>query len=181
MSLELSEKTQKFTREVKQLVESGVVSSYAQVAADLNWNRTALSQVLAGTRNVPATVYRKFTEVYKRILPKAHPEETDMDHPLPQGVDAIMELQGKYIALLESKVNTKEDALAAVQSQIQELQRYLSTTLQEIQLNRAFAKVCYLALQKIRSAVERQPLEVIEADMDKDLAAFAEEYLQKGN
>lgn len=202
MTLDISDKTKKFTEEVKRLVESGIVKSYAQVATDINWNRTALSQVLAGQRNVPATVYRKFTEVYKKLLTptketffakslddlierpplRDHGKGVTISMPdLAAQADAIIELQGKYIALLEAKSSQQGDEFIRLQIQLQELQRYSSTILQEVQLNRAFAKVCFLALQKIRSKVERQPLEEIEANMDKDLAAFAEEYLQKGN
>lgn len=59
------DKTKKFVRWVKALINSGKVPSYQDVADNIDWDRTALSNVVNGRRNVPPEVYLKFTKVYK--------------------------------------------------------------------------------------------------------------------
>jgi hypothetical protein len=58
-------KSKKFIDAVDKLLDSGEVKNKLQIAEALDWDNTALSNVLAGRRNVPADIYRKFTSIYK--------------------------------------------------------------------------------------------------------------------
>jgi len=63
--LEQSEKTIKFNRLVKSLVDSGTVKNYTQIIDELDWNKSMMSSVTNGVKNVPNDVYRKFLKVYQ--------------------------------------------------------------------------------------------------------------------
>jgi hypothetical protein len=73
MDLEINDKTRKFVRQVKVLQERGVIKTQVQLAEDLDWSDTMLSNVLKFRKNVPDFVFRKFTELYP-------PTEEDMDY-----------------------------------------------------------------------------------------------------
>lgn len=60
----INDKTEKFIRQVKKLVESGRVASYQEIADAIEWDRTALSNVVNKRRNVPPEIYLKFSQVY---------------------------------------------------------------------------------------------------------------------
>lgn len=61
------EKTKKFIDQVNSLVDSGIVPSYLELADNIDWNRSAMSNVINGRRNVPNDVYKRFTDVYKPV------------------------------------------------------------------------------------------------------------------
>ncbi len=63
-TLDQSQKTKKFLDSIKTLLNNGVVKNYSEVIKELGWEKTMLSNVMNGRRNVPNDIYRKFTEVY---------------------------------------------------------------------------------------------------------------------
>lgn len=65
MAFNPNDKTKKFVRQAKSLVEGGKVSSYVDLADNIDWDRTALSNVINGRRNIPPEVYLRFTNLYK--------------------------------------------------------------------------------------------------------------------
>lgn len=67
MALTPKEKTKKFIEQVESLIDSGVVPSYVEIVDSIEWNRSALSNVINGRRNVPNDVYKRFTDVYKPV------------------------------------------------------------------------------------------------------------------
>jgi hypothetical protein len=58
-------KTKEFVRQVKSLVDSGEIKSYAIIAEALDWNPSMLSNVINGRQNVPNDKYRLFSEIYQ--------------------------------------------------------------------------------------------------------------------
>lgn len=64
MPFSQNEKSKKFVKQVKSLIDTGAVSSLTEISEAVEWNRTALSQVLNGSRNVPNDVYARFTNRY---------------------------------------------------------------------------------------------------------------------
>jgi hypothetical protein len=65
MKFNQNEITEKFIQLVKVLVNSGKAGSVKDVARTIDYSYSALNQIMNGGRNVPATVYKKFMEVYK--------------------------------------------------------------------------------------------------------------------
>lgn len=61
------EKTVKFIEQVQNLVDNGIVPSYVDIANTIEWNTTAMSNVINKRRNVPNDVYKRFTDIYKPI------------------------------------------------------------------------------------------------------------------
>lgn len=68
MPFEPNQKTRNFIKAVKSLVESGKVSGYITIADAIDWDRTAISNVINGRRNVPPEVYKRFTDVYSQKI-----------------------------------------------------------------------------------------------------------------
>jgi hypothetical protein len=91
MPFEQSEKTKDFIESVKRLIDSGEVKNQAAIVETLSWDKTLMSNVMNGRKNVPNDVYRKFAEVYPVAAP-----QTDADY------------RDKYIALLEARVKELE-------------------------------------------------------------------------
>lgn len=71
-------KTVKFIKEVKALIETGEVASYAAIAAKLDWSATMISNIINGRQNIPNDRYRKFTEVYQLENSEVNIENGDM-------------------------------------------------------------------------------------------------------
>lgn len=65
MKFNQNEITEKFVQYVKTIVSSGKVGTVKDVAKSLDYNYSALNQIMNGSRNVPAPIYKKFIEVYK--------------------------------------------------------------------------------------------------------------------
>jgi DNA-binding Lrp family transcriptional regulator len=93
MKFKPSENTKKFIEQVKNLKNAGVVDRFGEIVDALKWDKTALSNVMNGRRDVPPEVYSLFTEVYK-------------DKITPSGLD--QGLKDRYIELLERSLKDKE-------------------------------------------------------------------------
>lgn len=64
MSFQPNDKTKKFIRQAKSLIDGGKVPSYLELADSIEWDRSALSNVINKRRNIPPEVYLRFTNVY---------------------------------------------------------------------------------------------------------------------
>lgn len=64
MATKDSDQTSEFIKRVQSLEDQGIVRSRQEIVNALNWNKSYMSQTMAGLKPVPAHVYRKFTEVY---------------------------------------------------------------------------------------------------------------------
>jgi hypothetical protein len=85
--------TKTFIDEVNKLVETSRVKNYKEVADAIEWDKTAISNVMNGRRNVPHEKYTKFTEVYK------------VASPVESGY------REKYYTLLEQKVQEQDNII----------------------------------------------------------------------
>jgi hypothetical protein len=92
MPFEQNDKTKLFIDAVKKLIDSGEVKNQAAIVDALEWDKTLMSNVMNGRKNVPNEVYRKFTEVFQVAAPP-----TDADY------------RDKYIALLEQRAKELEE------------------------------------------------------------------------
>lgn len=63
--LKQTTKSKKFIKAVESLIDNGEVKNKLEIVTKLKWDDTAMSNVLAGRRNVPPKVYRDFTNIYK--------------------------------------------------------------------------------------------------------------------
>lgn len=67
MKFEQDDKTVKFMQAVKSLVDSGSFGTEKEIAKELDYNYSALNQIMNGGRNVPQKIYKKFTERFKPV------------------------------------------------------------------------------------------------------------------
>jgi hypothetical protein len=67
MRFEPNEKTTAFVKEVSDLLNSGAVKNYTEIVNKLKWDKTLMSNVMNGRKNVPNDVYKKFKEVYQPV------------------------------------------------------------------------------------------------------------------
>lgn len=64
-TLKQSEKSKKFIKAVETLLNTGEVKNKLAIVKALDWDNTMLSNVLAGRRNIPPDIYKKFTNIYQ--------------------------------------------------------------------------------------------------------------------
>lgn len=57
--------TKKFIRYVSSLLESGVVEKQYMIAEEIELNKTLLSSIMNGSKQVPSRAFKKFVEVYQ--------------------------------------------------------------------------------------------------------------------
>lgn len=73
--------TRQFVDQVKELIEAGKFS-YKGIITKLNWNKSSMSSVMHGTRDVPVPIWELWQSVYKEANLK---EEKKMEiHPHTQ-------------------------------------------------------------------------------------------------
>jgi plasmid maintenance system antidote protein VapI len=84
--------TKSFVDEISNLIQSGEANNYKEVADRIEWDKTAISNVVNGRRNIPASIYKKFTE------------EFGISRPQPG------DFREKYYALLEARFQEQAKA-----------------------------------------------------------------------
>jgi hypothetical protein len=114
--------SKKFVEEVKSLVKSGKAGKAKDIAAKLDYNYSALIQILGANRNVPDHVYQKFTETYKPVDVK---ESTVLEVALQNQAMSRVILRALAELLSsqrdESVTKTLGDLEAAVKVEIQQV------------------------------------------------------------
>lgn len=89
-----NEQSKTFISEVQRLMNAGVVKKYKEIADAIEWDKTAISNVMNGRRDIPLEKYLKFTEVYK--VPKTDTSGTDV-------------YKEKYYFLLEQRIKERDN------------------------------------------------------------------------
>lgn len=65
--------TKEFRKRVNDLINSSQVADYSEIIKKLEWNKSSMSSVMNGSRNVPLDIWAKFAEVYNvQITPKSN-------------------------------------------------------------------------------------------------------------
>ena len=95
------------------LVESGEVKNKLAIVEALDWDNTMLSNVIAGRRNVPPDIYKKFTEIYN----------IEIEDPGGTAIENQIEILASYRVILS--------VLAEIQSSLME-EKMLPTQLHNI-------------------------------------------------
>jgi hypothetical protein len=118
--------TKNFISAAKSLKDRGNVDSYDTLATSLGWNKTSMSSVMNGRRNVPNEVYKKFADKYKTdLVAEVNPTEAGLHNVLLNHamlrvtLMALAELLAKQrklpvtkiIAELEAAVNEQTESL----------------------------------------------------------------------
>jgi hypothetical protein len=62
-----TEKTKKFVEACETLINTGQVKNYTEIIKALDWNKSMISNVKKGRKNVPNHIFKKFTDVYHPI------------------------------------------------------------------------------------------------------------------
>src|SRR5690349_21090509 len=57
--------TKRFVAEVERLKGSPAAKDYKDIAEQIGLDRTTMSNVIKGRRNIPYEVYKKFTEIFQ--------------------------------------------------------------------------------------------------------------------
>jgi hypothetical protein len=99
--LEQTENSKKFINAVETLVESGEVKNKLAIVKALNWDNTMLSNVLAGRRNVPPDIYKKFTNLYNIEI--TDPESLSIENliKIDAKCDVILSVLAEVLAKLQ--------------------------------------------------------------------------------
>lgn len=164
MSFEQNDKTRNFIETVKKLIESGEVRNQATIVDALKWDKTLMSNVMNGRKNVPNDVYRKFTELFQVTTPP-----TDAD------------FRDKYISMLEQQVKDRDRQLAELKDrmdsrtlqitdQIEKLQASLKEVVREQKATLSYAKTLYDSVIEHRAALEGDSPKIVKSKMDKLLS-----------
>lgn len=90
MSINQSDKTIQFIKQVKELKDTGKINKYVEIIDALEWDKTSLSNVMNGRMNIPDWVYIKFREVYGIRI----------EDPGRESMETIMRLDAKCTVLL---------------------------------------------------------------------------------
>jgi hypothetical protein len=92
--------TLKFKEQVKSLIAEGKAANREEIVSAIEWNKSQMSQVMTGARNIPVAVYRKFTTHFG-----LKPEESPVIEPGGySNEDYIMSLRDQ-ISLLKEQVS----------------------------------------------------------------------------
>jgi hypothetical protein len=99
--LEQTENSKKFINAVETLVESGEVKNKLAIVKALDWDNTMLSNVLAGRRNVPPDIYKKFTNLYNIEI--TDPESLSIENliKIDAKCDVILSVLAEVLAKLQ--------------------------------------------------------------------------------
>lgn len=111
MSFKQNDRSKEFVEKVKSLVESAEEPTFKAIADKLKWNSNALHLVIKGQRNVPADVYKKYTEIYKIGVSGETSNNVDF--------------QDKYIALLEKRNHELEEARKTLLEKVSSIEQTL--------------------------------------------------------
>jgi hypothetical protein len=86
---------------VETLVESGEVKNKLAIVKALDWDNTMLSNVLAGRRNVPPDIYKKFTNLYNIEI--TDPESLSIENliKIDAKCDVILSVLAEVLAKLQ--------------------------------------------------------------------------------
>jgi hypothetical protein len=106
-----NEVTRNFVESVKSLVKSGDHGKLKDIAKKLEYNYSALNQIINGGRNVPGYVYKKFTSVYNGgniindpVVPYATLNRTSLE----KSIENLTENELRTTAVIERLVSLLE-------------------------------------------------------------------------
>lgn len=150
--------TKRFLDQANSLIRQGVVANFSQLADAIDWDRTSMTSVRKGRRQIPQAVYRKFTEVYK-IAPE--PEPAIGSTPRDQ----------KIIDLLESQVELLKHQVSSATGEL----RHIAV------MNYAILKTLRKSLAQLIAKSERQDLLKVAERLDKETNEFYRSIRNKGS
>lgn len=125
---------------------------------------------------------KAYTEMF------GEPQTDTKKPPSPNGEEGYKD---KYIQLLEQQLQDRDRQLSELKlrmdsrtleitQQIETLSRSLTVHDQQAKIATAYAKTLFLQIQKVRSKLERVPLDKVADDMDTSLTQQLEEVFQSG-
>jgi transcriptional regulator with XRE-family HTH domain len=182
MPIDQNDMTKIFVESVKNLVDSGEIKTYKEIADKIGLHRNALHLILKGERNVPPPQFKKFNEIYI----------TQQNAPRQEVIgDAPLDYKEKYIALLEKtlaeqEVNKKalERELAEMRKEFNEFRKLMLSNLKEYQEDAA-ARLAYLKTvlrsQTLhRAKTEKVSVEKLNDEIDTILVEETDHILKIG-
>jgi hypothetical protein len=113
--LNQSERSKRFVKQVETLVDSGQVKNKLEIVTALDWDKTALSNVLAGRRDVPAHIYKRFTNIYSLDIPDADALRVEAALRIEAKCDVIL------LGLAEILAGQKGSSVAKIVNEQEEL------------------------------------------------------------
>lgn len=116
--------TKTFVDEVNRLIQGGKVKNFKEVADVIEWDKTAISNVMNGRRNVPHEKFTKFTEVYKVDNPADNSYREKYYSLLEQRLKERDYLEA-YLKEFATKINTFEKSHNELNSNLGRLQHDL--------------------------------------------------------
>lgn len=143
--------TKKFIAEVEKLIANGTAANYAEITVAIDWNKSGMSQVVKGKRNVPIAIYRKFTEAYNIPATEEDKAGVNGQEGAKNGFKSEDTFKDKYIALLESQLNS-----------VKQLQEYAKA-------NQAIARTLLQQVKNLRVKVEKIDPVQVQQEINKSI------------
>lgn len=151
--------TRKFKEQVDYLISQGVVANKQEIVDALGWNKSQMSVVIKGTKNIPLAVYRKFTSKYKLI-----------EEPL-EAISDTGDFRDKYIKSLEDQLAMAREQLNLATGEL----RHIAV------MNFAMLKGLRGPIAKLLAKAEREDLLVIAGKLDKETASLYRSVRERGS
>lgn len=158
-----NQNTKIFVKEANSLVETGTVASLAALAEDIEWNKSGMSLVMNGKRNVPFDVFKRFTTRYSVKLSK---DLEPVNEP-----EAPYGTKDEMIALLKQNNKLLEDQLNSATGEL----RHIAV------MNFAMLKTMRKSVAQILAKTEKKDLLEVAGKLDKETAAFYRSVREKGS
>ena len=155
--------TKIFVKEVKSLVEQGRAGSYAAIADEIEWNKSGMSLVMNGKRNVPFDVFKKFTHHYQIKLP--------IDDPGVNEPEAVPNSKDDMIATLKENNKLLADQLSLATGEL----RHIAV------MNFAMLKVMRKNVAQILARVEKSDLQQVVGKINKETSAYYRSVRERGS
>lgn len=150
--------TKRFLDQANSLIRQGVVANFSQLADAIDWDRTSMTSVRKGRRQIPQAVYRKFTEVYK-IAPE--PEPAIGSTPRDQ----------KIIDLLESQVELLKHQVSSATGEL----RHIAV------MNFSMLKSLQQISAQLLAKAEKADIMTITGKIDRETAKFYRSVRDRGS
>jgi hypothetical protein len=105
--------TREFIIQTKELVDNRVYD-YKSLSKALDWNKSAMSSVINGYRNIPIEKWEVFKGVYKNAINSLQKNTLNMETKAPDYVQELINSLKKNIEVLEKNAAEKDDRVRSL-------------------------------------------------------------------
>lgn len=143
--------TQDFLNQVQSLIDKGIAANKTEVVNAINWNKSSMSEVSNGRKNVPVAVYRKFVSYYNIQPPEPEQVVTEPEPAFLTSKDEMIALLKQNNKLLEDQLNSATGELRHIAVMNFSMLRAMRTTMAEI-----LSRVAKTEYQQVTSKINKE-------------------------